>query len=134
MGKIIFESIHPECLEKIKVLCEERHIAPVLIENILSGVNHAEIGARIAQRWNFPDNIITVIRYHHTPELAPEDSKMLCQIVYLADFITHYQDHEVDYYQAEPAVLEDFHIASQEQFDAISEKLEFVFNQTKEHN
>ena len=133
MGKIVFESIHPACLEKIKLICEERHIAPVLIENILSGVNHGEIGARIAQRWNFPDNIITVIRYHHTPELAPEDSKMLCEIVYLADFITHYQDHEVDYYQAEPVVLEDFHIASQEQFDAISEKLEFVFNQTKEH-
>ena len=130
MGKIVFESIHPESLEKMHKVCEERHIAPVLMEHIISGVNHAEIGARIAERWHFPENIVSVIRYHHTPELAPEDSKMLCSIVYLADLITHYQEQEVDYYQIDPLILEEFNIASQQQLDTISEKLGFIFNQT----
>ena len=55
---------------------------------------------------------------------------MLCSIVYLADLITHYQEQEVDYYQIDPLILEEFNIASQQQLDTISEKLGFIFNQT----
>jgi putative nucleotidyltransferase with HDIG domain len=39
------------------------------IEQELLGINHGEIGARVGQHWNLPDEIIAVMRYHHTPDV-----------------------------------------------------------------
>ncbi|MCP3950742.1 MAG: HDOD domain-containing protein [Desulfobacterales bacterium] len=61
-----------------------------LIERDVLGADHAEIGARILQNWSFPENIISAVRWHHEPDLAPEVSVMtdavhaanvLCQMI-----------------------------------------------------
>lgn len=42
---------------------------PVLeIEQELLGITHGEIGARLARNWDLPEEIIAVMRYHHTPD------------------------------------------------------------------
>lgn len=42
---------------------------PVLeIEQELLGITHCEIGARLGRHWDLPEEIIAVMRYHHTPE------------------------------------------------------------------
>lgn len=38
------------------------------IEQELLGITHSEIGARLAHHWHLPEDIITVIRHHHTPD------------------------------------------------------------------
>ncbi|MCX7193287.1 MAG: HDOD domain-containing protein [Proteobacteria bacterium] len=40
----------------------------VEIEQELIGMTHGEIGARLGQHWDLPEEIITVMRYHHTPD------------------------------------------------------------------
>ena len=38
------------------------------IEAEMLEMNHSELGAELAQFWDLPESIITVIRYHHQPE------------------------------------------------------------------
>ncbi|MHB1115452.1 HDOD domain-containing protein [Sideroxydans sp.] len=38
------------------------------IETEMLETSHGELGAELARHWNLPESIITVLRYHHTPE------------------------------------------------------------------
>ncbi|MGD0389331.1 MAG: HDOD domain-containing protein [Tepidisphaeraceae bacterium] len=55
------------------------------VEQSVFGFNHCELGERLAQRWNFPDYVDDVIRWHHHPEEAPDEFKPFCRHVYIAD-------------------------------------------------
>ncbi|MGN0736607.1 HDOD domain-containing protein [Treponema porcinum] len=123
MGRILFEGIHPSYLEKVKDICSKKGIDINIFEKLLSGVNHAELGARIAEKWNFPQEIVDVVRYHHTPSAAPEASAVLVKIIFLADIMVHYISQEIDYYQIDKDILAYFKFSSQKQFDEVIEKL-----------
>ncbi len=123
MGKIIFENSHPIFIEHTRNICAERHISPVIFEKLMAGVNHAEIGARIAEKWNFPDIIINTIRYHHAPDSAPANIEKLVAAVYLADLMTHYQKEEIAFYQIDASILTQFKLANEIQFKKISDQL-----------
>ena len=127
MGKLVFETAHPDFINRIKELCSQKGIPANVFEKLLAGVNHGDVGALIAEKWNFPDIIVSVIRHHHEPDVAPEDTKKLTSLVYLSDMIAHYQIKEVDYYQFDPNVLSLFHITSEVQMQKISERLEEAF-------
>lgn len=128
MGKIIFESAHPDYLESVKSICNAKGISSELFEKIVSGVNHGEIGARIAEKWNFPESLVEVIRYHHSPENARERDRLLVSLVNLADSISHYQEFELEYYQFDPDVLALFNITSETALARISEKFKEAFS------
>jgi putative nucleotidyltransferase with HDIG domain len=40
------------------------------VERELLEVTHDELGAELAKHWNLPSEIVAVIRYHHTPDVA----------------------------------------------------------------
>jgi putative nucleotidyltransferase with HDIG domain len=127
MGKILFENAHPDVIDKIRKICFAKGISSDIFEKLIAGVNHGEIGAKIAEKWNFPEVIVNVICYHHEPDLAPQEYRKLTSLVYIADLMVHYQDKEVDFYQIDPTILELFNIKTQKQFDAISDRLATVF-------
>jgi putative nucleotidyltransferase with HDIG domain len=52
------------------------------------GVDHQELGAMLAEQWNFPQVLIDVIANHHTPDKAA-DNQMLVAAVNNADIICH---------------------------------------------
>jgi HD-like signal output (HDOD) protein len=41
---------------------------PFLIERVLSGFSHAEAGSRALKLWNFPEDFVEAIGFHHQPE------------------------------------------------------------------
>lgn len=129
MGKLVFTTAHPDFLDTIKDICRQRNVSTDIFEKLLAGVNHAEIGSLIAEKWNFPTSIIGVIRHHHEPDMAPASIKKITSLVYLADMITHYETHEVDYYQFDLDVLKLFGIASESQLRKISDKLNKAFKE-----
>ena len=99
MGKVIFETNCPEYIENVKKICKDKITSLDLFEKIISGVNHGEIGAKIAEKWNFPESIINVIRFHHSPGNAPEAAKTLTTIIYIADLMVHYHNSDIQYSQ-----------------------------------
>ena len=45
-------------------------------EETVFGLHHAEIGAQLAERWNFPTLLVDGIRHHHTPQDSEIDPLM----------------------------------------------------------
>jgi putative nucleotidyltransferase with HDIG domain len=128
MGKIIFETAHPDLLARVMQICREKGASQDIFEKLISGVNHGEIGARIAEKWNFPDVITNVIRYHHEPENSPKEVRRLTSLVCLSDLMAHYQQEEVDFYQIDPEILRMFRISTEDQFKKISDRLKTAFD------
>ena len=57
-------------------------------EQILLGSDHAAIGGRLLERWNFPDNLVHAVRHHHDPRAAtPHEHLAAC--VHVSDVIAH---------------------------------------------
>lgn len=131
MGKIIFETAHKDILDKIDALCKERNVSKGLFERMFAGVNHGEIGALIAQKWNFPQIIVNVIRYHHDPLAAPEDSKKITLLVYFSDLLAHYGEGRVEYDQFELEALKLFGISNEEGLKVLSEKMDTAFRKER---
>ena len=49
------------------------------------GFDHAEVGARLLERWNLPTTLVTAVRHHHVPSQAPDSP--LAALVHIADTI-----------------------------------------------
>jgi HD-like signal output (HDOD) protein len=60
----------------------------LIAESVVYGLHHAEIGARLAERWNFPELLVASIRYHHDPAASPVDARM-ASVAHLGEMATH---------------------------------------------
>ena len=129
IGKILFQSTHPNLLNELQERCSQKDIPTPIFELMLAGVNHGEIGAMVTEKWNFPEVITNVIRYHHNPAMAPEQYRKLTSLVSLASLMVDYYDGKIDFYQVDPELLEMFKISSIEQFDSIVKRLGNVLSQ-----
>ncbi len=131
MGKIVFETAQPEILEKMDGLCSDYGLSSDLFERLVAGVNHAEIGAKVAGKWNFPDMIVNAIRYHHDSESAPVENRKLAEIVGLADTLVHYQEGDWDYSQIDASLIHRFGIENEDDVKAMVERLDKAFQRDK---
>ncbi len=123
MGKIVFESAHPAIYEKINALCVREGVSQDFFEQMVAGANHGEIGAKVAEKWNFPSIITDIIRYHHEPERAPESIWRLAALINFSDQLVHYKDGSVEFAQFNPKVLALFNISGEGQVRQLSEQL-----------
>jgi putative nucleotidyltransferase with HDIG domain len=127
MGKIIFSNVHPDLLNKIKDFCSEKNLPASTFEDLAAGMSHAEIGALIAEKWNFPENLVLAIRFHHDPDSAPKEQKDLVETVYLANMFCEYENGNITFDQFEAVVLENFGINSKKQIDGLLERFALGF-------
>jgi putative nucleotidyltransferase with HDIG domain len=54
----------------------------LLVERVLCGFSHAELGARALKLWSFPATLVEAVRFHHEPERS---ESALTAILYLAE-------------------------------------------------
>jgi putative nucleotidyltransferase with HDIG domain len=136
IGKAVFYNAHPKLLGKIRDLCKEKEIGNSLFENLSAGFNHAEIGAMIAEKWNFPENLVISIKYHHEPETAPAEQFDVVSTIYLGNYFANYEKKEITFEQISPKILTKFGITTEEQFNAVLTKLTEAFEKetTKKDN
>jgi putative nucleotidyltransferase with HDIG domain len=86
IGKLIMGECIEETSEKIFRLVSEKGLSFLEAEEEIIGINHAELGGRIADYWNFPVELRDAIAYHHRPDLLDLERKDdLSSLVYLAD-------------------------------------------------
>jgi HD-like signal output (HDOD) protein len=51
-------------------------------EEEILGINHAQVGGKVAAHWNFPAEIRDAIAYHHRPDLLTSgQNKRLVRIL-----------------------------------------------------
>ncbi len=86
IGKVILHTYISDAFEDITNLVQEHSITFVEAEKQRLGIDHAELGAMVAEEWNFSPRIVYLIRNHHSPDKAEPDDFYL-PIMYLADSI-----------------------------------------------
>jgi HD-like signal output (HDOD) protein len=127
LGFIVVRALHPRTQEKMRRFALEKHIPPQLLEKFSFGMNHADIGALIAQKWNFPDELVEGIRYHHDPLLASSRHKDIVQCVYLANAVCDLERGMISWDQLERPVLGEFEIKAEEQLTVLANNLREEF-------
>ena len=86
IGKVILSAYVKDSFEDINKAVQDRGLTFIDAEKEVIGIDHAELGARVAERWNFNPAMVDIIRNHHNPDKAPPDDLSI-PIVYLADSI-----------------------------------------------
>jgi putative nucleotidyltransferase with HDIG domain len=85
VGKIIMGEYVHESYEQIRSRVTNLKGSFLEAEEAILGINHAELGGRIAARWNFPAEIRDAIAFHHRPDLLTAASNNSAWLVYLSD-------------------------------------------------
>ncbi len=133
LGKIVLISLKPEVIATIqKMLGARRARNSSILEETLLGIAHPEIGAFMAEHWNFPPALVAAIRYQQKPLLSPEEFADGVSAIYVALAIQHASMDQIDYSSLEPEVLEKFDIADEEQFRARVEQFDADYKSSNE--
>ena len=85
VGKLILGTFVEGSYRRITEVMAERACSFLEAEEEVLGINHAELGGRIAVYWNFPAEIHDAIAFHHRPDLMAAGETTLANLVYLAD-------------------------------------------------
>lgn len=114
IGMIVLKSLHEKTLEKIARFCMNKNISLNIIDNLLEGANHFQIGAKMTEKWGVPANIISIIRAQSNPFGADENVRKVAKIVYLANIISNrINENAMEYLSYETMVLDDFKIGGE---------------------
>lgn len=85
VGKIIMGEFVRDEMKKIVTLVSGHNMSFLEAEETVLGINHADLGGKIAEHWNFPIEIRDAISFHHRPDLLEKEDKTMPWIVYMAD-------------------------------------------------
>jgi putative nucleotidyltransferase with HDIG domain len=92
IGKIVLSVALEEASAKVNHEAGKNSLSPLEIEMKLLGVNHAEAGGRLLQRWKLPEDLVAAVRCHHQPG-ATKDHSTLAACVYLGNQIAYFTGH-----------------------------------------
>ncbi|GAI70407.1 unnamed protein product, partial [marine sediment metagenome] len=74
IGKIILNTYVKDSFEDIIEIVQNKGLTFIEAERDIIGIDHAELGAIAAERWNFNPDMVNIIRNHHDPDKAsPND-------------------------------------------------------------
>ncbi len=83
-GKVVFAQFMPEEFSKALKLSEKTGRPLHETEEEIIGVNHAMVGAMLAKRWNFSNELIDCVGNHHSMPVA---ENLMAECLHVADII-----------------------------------------------
>lgn len=136
IGKMMLGHFVQDYFGQIKNLTGGRKLSFTEAEKEILGIDHAELGGKVAEKWKFPEPIILAIRYHHTPSHASKDREMvelisLCDVVAMitgigggADGLTYHGDGELmKRHHLGEKDIEQFIVKLEDRFQLVDETL-----------
>lgn len=86
IGKVVLNDYIKSTQSEIFERLDKQQMSFTEAEEAVFGIDHAELGARVAEKWNFNFALVDLIRHHHTP-LDSEIPDLSACVVYIADTI-----------------------------------------------
>lgn len=124
LGKVILLAVDMDSVRKIAEIVHDRNIiTTTVMEELSIGISHAEIGHMVSEKWNFPEFLAQIIRYHHSPLSFPKEIQDIGFCVYLANMIAGVEKRKYYYYYIEEMVLERFSINSESDLNKLDDFL-----------
>lgn len=94
IGKAIISEFLEEYQQDLMVEMNQTEDKDFLaIEQKLLGTDHTRVGAKMAEKWKFPEVLIQSIRYHHHLGEAKKEHLPLVAIVHVADLLAMMSGH-----------------------------------------
>jgi len=87
IGKVVLDTFVDEYFNHLMEVIYEENRSFMEAERAVFGTDHAEVGARVTRKWEFPEEIVQAIENHHRPEEAADDD-LITPVVYLANVFT----------------------------------------------
>ena len=86
IGKLVLSQYVSEKYEEIRGLVDANGYSFREAEKAVLGIDHAELGAMVAQHWRFSPKMVDIIRHHHQP-LQCEAAPFEAGAVYMGDLL-----------------------------------------------
>jgi putative nucleotidyltransferase with HDIG domain len=86
IGKVVLSQYVADSFEKITFLVSQHEFSFREAEKAVLGIDHAELGGKVAEKWGFSPQMVDLIRNHHLPDESAEYSTET-RVVYLADML-----------------------------------------------
>ena len=86
MGKLVLSQYVSDSFEKINMLVTEKEFSFMEAEKEVVGIDHAELGGMLMEKWQFNKDMITVVKNHHLSDDTCEPD-IETKMVYLADIL-----------------------------------------------
>lgn len=93
IGELLIQLLMPSEAKKIQSAIDAGGVR-YEIENATLGYCYADVGAELARRWKFPDEIANGIKFHLQPDLAQDDFK-LAGLINLASYVYQCQKNKL---------------------------------------
>lgn len=111
---------------------EYEHISFLEAEKEILGFNHAQVGEKIAAKWNFPHELVEAIGLHHSPERSTINPTLV-SIVHIADAITMMMGVSIGAdglaYNFSPFALETLNISPNEVEQYIAKSYDLIIDE-----
>lgn len=102
IGKLVFSQYLFDDFDKALTMAEEEGIPLYEAEKRVMGVDHAEMGGALAEKWNLQEGLVSAILMHHDP-LATDPPDYLALVVNFANGLSHLTESADDEPQDEEA-------------------------------
>ncbi|MCK4966033.1 HDOD domain-containing protein, partial [bacterium] len=87
IGITVIDQFLPSTFKKVIDECADKKDNLYDTETSILGYNHADIGMAIAKDWQFPDELIVGLGYHHNPDEADDEFAKIAYIIAASDYI-----------------------------------------------
>ncbi len=89
IGKMFLIEFLPKHWEKVCRCAKEGGYGSwIAIEQQIIGVDHAQVGGKIAEEWKLAEDLCVAVSYHHEPWIVENDKqKLICASLCIADYI-----------------------------------------------
>lgn len=84
VGKTVLNYYVETYFDSIFRLAREQNVSFLDAERQVLGLDHQQLGMRIARRWRFPEEVVMAIGHHHRPTQAP-GHQHLVHLIYVAN-------------------------------------------------
>ena len=94
IGKVALDYALPKTFDQVVRRVDTQRISFSEAEASILGLEHTAIGRRLAENWQFPEQLTNVIWLHHqTPDQLPQSiaGRSMVKVIHLADMMAHAQ-------------------------------------------
>lgn len=92
VGELPIHIVFPSAGKQVDEVCDGRNVLErSKVEQSLIGIDHCQVGEKLARHWNFPEGIARAIRYYTDP--LNESACKLAPAVYIAAHIAFDLEH-----------------------------------------
>lgn len=128
IGKLVLLSVDQNLYKKILSYQHERDLSnTTILEEIAVGLGHPTIGAQLARKWEFPEELIDIIEFHHRPFMNNNNTELV-ELVYLANMLADVAENKANFFSIDQQILKKFNLEKREDFDKYLHKLKTLYD------